>query len=75
MGIKHITIAGMAVCVILYAIFHKTTKTPLQNMSGVWHTSTDSGSIMIDLRSSYTFDFRAIDKKREILFIYLEGGI
>lgn len=65
MGIKHISIAGVVVCGILYAIFHKNTKTPLQKMSGVWHTSTESGSIMIDLRSSYSFDFWAMDNRKK----------
>ncbi|MBP8114903.1 MAG: hypothetical protein KAY50_06065 [Chitinophagaceae bacterium] len=65
MGIKHISIAGVVASSILYAIFHKNTKTPLQKMSGIWHTSTESGSIMIDLRSSYTFDFWAIDSRKK----------
>lgn len=65
MGIKHISLAGVVVCGILYAIFQKNIKTPLQKMSGTWHTSTDSGSIMIDLRSSYTFDFWAIDNNKK----------
>lgn len=61
MALKKITLGGVLVCCGLYAIFHKTTKTPLENIGGIWQSETDSSKLLLNLKSNYKFEMTAID--------------
>lgn len=61
MAIKKITLGGVLVCCGLYAIFHKTTKTPLQAIGGMWQWETDTSKLMLNFKSNYNFEMTSID--------------
>lgn len=61
MALKRVSIGGVLVCCGLYAVFHKTIKTPLQNIGGVWQTQTDSSKLILNLKNNYNFEMTAVN--------------
>jgi hypothetical protein len=65
-----VTLGGVLLCCGLYAIFHKTIKTPLQNIGGIWQTGNDGGKLILDLRSNYKFEMTEIDFAKKDTQVY-----
>ena len=63
MALKRVTISGVIICCVLYAIFHNEVKTPQQNCIGTWKSQNNDGNVTLTLQSNYTFDCDIYSKK------------
>lgn len=62
MALKKVTLSGILICFLAYAVFHKSTKTPLQNAIGKWKSETVIGITTLSLKSNYVFECVIFDK-------------
>lgn len=63
MALKKISLAGVVVCCGLYALFHKSKKPLVQQITGAWSSTSDSGTVTMDLHSNYLFDCDITEKR------------